>query len=152
LYSKGVPWDKWYCNNNINKTYHLVNTEIMNIHVQVPVLLSWKKKRFEREKYNGIQIIYLKINLVHNYSLSICLSWNKMLVLIKQIQNNAIYTSGQILLQKILWTNLKKYICQAFVHAKNAQHLLCSIYNFTLFNSFKKKFWIYPFPCSNFLF
>ena len=52
MYSKniyGVPWDKCYCDNNINTTYHLVKTEIINIHVQVPVQLSWKKKVWKRE-------------------------------------------------------------------------------------------------------
>ena len=48
-----------------------------------------------------------------------------MLVLIKQIQNNAIYTSGQMLLQYTLWTTVFfNYICQDFVNAKNGQHLL----------------------------
>jgi hypothetical protein len=35
-------------------------------------LANYHEKKFEREKYNVIQIIYLKINLVQNYTLSIC--------------------------------------------------------------------------------
>ena len=62
-----------------------------------PIIMN---KWFETEKYNVIQIIYLKINLIQNYTfyhINMFVLKYKMLVLIKikQIQNNAIYTIGQ---------------------------------------------------------
>jgi hypothetical protein len=112
LYSKnikGVSWDKCYCNKNINTTYHLVKQKLWICTGTCQIIM--KKKVWKREIQCHIDNI---INISKDqlstelYLISMLVVKYKLLILIKQIQNNAIYTSGQMLIQYILWTTFFK--------------------------------------------
>jgi hypothetical protein len=96
-----------------------------------PTLAFWtahfyhEKKVWKREIQCHINNISKDQFSTELYLINMFVLKYKMLVLIKQIQNNAIYTSGQMLLQYTLWTTVfLNYICQDFVNAKNGLHLL----------------------------